>query len=58
MPVPEITQRQVLGFQTTGAASDYFAVSADKLVKQPDDMGFNEGAMIGHFSALITISLL
>lgn len=37
---------KVLGFQTTGTASDYFAVSADKLVKLPDDMGFNEGAMI------------
>jgi L-iditol 2-dehydrogenase len=37
---------KVLGFQTTGPASDYFAVSADKLVKLPVDMGFNEGAMI------------
>ncbi len=37
---------KVLGFQTTGTASDYFAVSADKLVKLPDDMDFNDGAMI------------
>jgi L-iditol 2-dehydrogenase len=37
---------KVLGFQSPGTASDYFAVSAGKLVKLPVDMGFNEGAMI------------
>jgi len=36
----------VLGFQTTGTASDYFAVSADKLVKLPDTMEFAHGAMM------------
>jgi L-iditol 2-dehydrogenase len=37
---------KVLGFQTTGTASDYFAVSANKLVKLPDTMDFSHGAMM------------
>ena len=37
---------KVMGFQTTGAASDYFAVFANKLVKLPDSMDFSHGAMI------------
>jgi L-iditol 2-dehydrogenase len=37
---------KVLGFQTTGTASDYFAVSESKLVRLPDDLGMSEGAMI------------
>ena len=37
---------KVLGFQTTGTASDYFAVDAEKLVKLPESISLNEGAMI------------
>lgn len=37
---------KVIGFQTTGTASDYFAVPANKAVKLPEDMSFEEGAMI------------
>lgn len=37
---------KVMGFQTTGAASTYFAVSASKITPLPADMGFEEGAMI------------
>jgi L-iditol 2-dehydrogenase len=37
---------KVLGFQTTGTASDYFVVDAKKLVKLPESIGLNEGAMI------------
>ena len=37
---------KVMGFQTTGTASEYFAVDASKVTPLPDDMTFNEGAMI------------
>ena len=37
---------KVMGFQTTGMASHYFAVDADKVTALPDDMSFEEGAMI------------
>ena len=37
---------KVMGFQTTGTASHYFAVDAAKVTKLPDDMSFDEGAMI------------
>ncbi len=37
---------KVMGFQTTGAASVYFVVEAAKVTKLPDDMSFDEGAMI------------
>lgn len=37
---------KVMGFQSTGLASEYFAVSADKVTKLPDDMTFEQGAMI------------
>ena len=38
---------KVMGFQTTGAASEYFAVDADKLLlKLPDGMSFEHGAMV------------
>jgi len=37
---------KVIGFQTTGTASDYFAIPARKAVKLPKDMSFEEGAMI------------
>jgi L-iditol 2-dehydrogenase len=37
---------KVLGFQTTGTASDYFVVPESKLVRLPDDLSMSEGAMI------------
>ena len=37
---------KVMGFQTTGAASHYFAVDAAKVTLLPQDMGHDEGAMI------------
>lgn len=37
---------KVMGFQTTGTASDYFAVDESKITPLPDGMTYNEGAMI------------
>lgn len=37
---------KVMGFQTTGVASTYFAVDASKVTPLPESMGFEEGAMI------------
>ena len=37
---------KVMGFQTTGVASEYFAVDASKVTALPDSMSFDEGAMI------------
>lgn len=37
---------KVMGFQTTGTASEYFAVKAEKITPLPDGMTYNEGAMI------------
>lgn len=37
---------KVMGFQSTGLASEYFAVSADKVTPLPDSMSFQQGAMI------------
>lgn len=37
---------KVMGFQTTGVASHYFAVDAAKVTPLPEDMSFDEGAMI------------
>lgn len=37
---------KVMGFQTTGTASEYFAVDASKVTPLPDDMSYDEGAMI------------
>lgn len=37
---------KVMGFQTTGTASEYFAVDAEKVTLLPDDMSFDAGAMI------------
>lgn len=37
---------KVMGFQTTGTASEYFAVDASKVTPIPDEMTYNEGAMI------------
>ena len=37
---------KVMGFQTTGLASHYFAVDASKVTPLPDEMSFDQGAMI------------
>lgn len=37
---------KVMGFQTTGAASEYFAVDAKKVTKLPPAMDFDQGAML------------
>ena len=37
---------KVMGFQTTGTASEYFAVAQEKLLKLPDSINFDEGAMV------------
>ena len=37
---------KVMGFQTTGTASEYFAVDQSKVDLLPEGMGFDEGAMI------------
>jgi L-iditol 2-dehydrogenase len=37
---------KVMGFQTTGAASEFFLVEADKVLKLPLDMSLDHGAMV------------
>ena len=37
---------KVMGFQTTGTASEYFAVDASKVTVLPNEMTYNDGAMI------------
>jgi len=37
---------KVMGFQTTGTASEFFAVDSAKVIKLPDEMTYEEGAMI------------
>ncbi len=37
---------KVMGFQTTGTASEFFAVDASKVTPIPQEMSFEEGAMI------------
>ncbi|MCE5343378.1 MAG: alcohol dehydrogenase catalytic domain-containing protein [Eubacteriales bacterium] len=37
---------KVMGFQAIGAASEYFAVDADRVTLLPDSMSFDQGAMI------------
>lgn len=37
---------KVMGFQTIGTASEYFAVDAAKITPLPDSMTYDEGAMI------------
>ena len=37
---------KVMGFQTTGAASEFFTVDSAKITQLPDGMGFDEGAML------------
>ncbi len=37
---------KVMGFQTTGMASEFFVTEADRILKLPDDMSYEQGAMI------------
>ena len=37
---------KVMGFQTTGTASEYFAVDESKVTVLPDEMSYDDGAMI------------
>jgi L-iditol 2-dehydrogenase len=37
---------KVMGFQTTGTASEYFLVEAEKVLRLPDDINMNHGAMV------------
>ncbi len=37
---------KVMGFQTTGAAAEYFAVEAEKMLKLPEQISFEQGAMV------------
>lgn len=37
---------KVMGFQTTGMASEYFAVDAEKVLVLPENVGYDEGAML------------
>ena len=37
---------KVMGFQTTGMASEYFAVDSAKVIKLPNEMSFDYGAMV------------
>ncbi len=37
---------KVMGFQTTGTASEFFAVDAEKVTPLPEEMSLEEGAMI------------
>lgn len=37
---------KVMGFQTTGTASEFFAVDKEKITPLPDGMSYDEGAMI------------
>ncbi len=37
---------KVMGFQTTGTASEFFVADASKVTPIPDEMSFEEGAMI------------
>ncbi|GAB1482428.1 alcohol dehydrogenase catalytic domain-containing protein [Treponema sp.] len=44
---------RVIGFQALGTASEYYAVSAKRLVKLPPSMTYNEGAMIEPLSVAV-----
>lgn len=37
---------KVMGFQTTGIASEYFAVDSKKVLRLPDGISYDEGAMV------------
>ncbi len=44
---------KVMGFQTTGAASEYFPVSAEKVLKIPPSVSIDEAAMIEPISVAV-----
>ena len=44
---------KVIGFQTNGTACDYYTYPADCLVKLPDEMSYDEGAMIEPLSVAV-----
>ena len=44
---------KVMGFQTTGTASEYFAAPAFRVTPLPDDMDFSDGAMIEPLSVAV-----
>lgn len=37
---------KVMGFQTTGLASEYFSVVCEKVLRLPESLSFDEGAMV------------
>jgi len=37
---------KVMGFQTTGAASEFFAIDADKVIFLPDGLDLDQGALV------------
>jgi len=37
---------KVMGFQTTGAGSEFFAIDTEKVIKLPENMTYEQGAMI------------
>ena len=44
---------KVMGFQTTGTASEYFAVDSSKITSIPDSMTYSEGAMLEPLSVTV-----
>lgn len=44
---------KVMGFQTTGTASEFFAVDAAKVTPLPEEMSYDEGAMIEPLSVAV-----
>lgn len=44
---------KVMGFQTTGMASEYFAVDSEKVYKLPSGISFDQGAMIEPLSVAV-----
>ncbi len=48
---------KVMGFQTTGTASEFFAVDAKKITPLPDSISFDEGAMIEPLAVTVHAAL-
>ena len=44
---------KVMGFQDVGAASDYFAIDASKVTHLPDNITYDEGALIEPLSVAV-----
>ena len=49
----DCNELKVMGFQTTGTASEYFAVDSSKVTKLPDGLTYSEGAMIEPLSVAV-----